>query len=642
MDLIAVIMAGGKGSRIASINSKIPKTMMPIDGKPILEYQIETLKKQGIKDYILVVGYLHEVIEKYFENGDRFGVSISYIVEDTPLGTAGALYNLQNLLNKTFLLINGDIIFDVDLERMKKVHESCHGIATIFTHPNSHPYDSGVVVLDKHGKVIEWLNKEEKRGWYQNRVNAGIHMFSPRIFKWLRERGMLLQPQKLDLDRDIFIQMIREGELFAYNSPEYVKDMGTPERYKKVMEDVQHGKVTKKNLKYMQRAVFLDRDGTINKHVGFLNDIKKFELLEGAAQAIRKINEMGYLVIVVTNQPVIARGEICIEELEKIHRKMETLLGEEGAYVDAIYYCPHHPDQGFSGERLEYKKNCECRKPKPGMILQASERYNIDLTNSWMVGDSDIDMQAGAAAGCRTAGVYGCRGQYGMFSNLKEFSNNLKRLDLNVQMKNEIHELIQNYPKLKEVEESILEALFEMILCYQTGHKLLIGGNGGSDSDSQHIVGELMKGFLKQRKLPIELQRKLLNIDRKYGDVLGQKLQGALPAIALSSHSSLNTAFSNDVDPVLCYAQQIYGYGKKGDIFLAISTSGNSENIIYAAVAARALGIKVISLTGEMKSNLSNYSDLEVRVPGQDSYRIQELQIPVYHWWCMMLEKVFW
>lgn len=642
MDVTAVIMAGGKGSRLASVNSKIPKPMMPIDGKPILEYQIESLKKQGITDYILVVGYLHEIIENYFGTGERFGVSISYVVENVPLGTAGAFYMLQNLVDRTFLLINGDIIFDVDIARLRKAHEICQGIATIFTHPNSHPYDSAIVVSDKDGKVIDWLNKEEKRGWYRNRVNAGIHMFSPRVFQWLREKGMITKPEKLDLDRVVFKLMIKEGELFAYNSPEYVKDMGTPERYEMVIEDVRHGKVEKKNLRHLQRAVFLDRDGTINKYVGFLSDINKFELLDGAAKAIRKMNEMGYLVIVITNQPVIARGEASEEELEEIHRKMETLLGEEGAYIDAIYYCSHHPDRGFPGERLEYKKECQCRKPKPGMILQASQKYHIDLANSWMVGDTDVDILTGIAVGCRTVGVYGCSGQNGMFMDLKEFSENLGDLEINIQMRNDICKLIQNYPELKEAEEGILKALFEMILCYQKGHKMLIGGNGGSDSDSQHIVGELMKSFLRQRKLPVELQRALDNVDEKYGKVLGQKLQGALPAIALSSHSSLNTAFSNDVDPVLCYAQQVYGYGKKGDIFLAISTSGNSENMIYAAVVAKALGMKVISFTGEMKSKLSDYSDIEVRVPGRESYRIQELQVPVYHWWCMMLESIFW
>ena len=161
--------------------------------------------------------------------------------------------------------------------------------------------------------------------------------------------------------------------------------------------------VYQRNLKKKQKAFFLDRDGTINKYVGFLKNIDELELIDGVADAIRLINNSGYLAIVATNQPVIARGEVEPEQLEQIHNKMETLLGLQGAYVDDIFYCPHHPDKGFPGERPELKIDCECRKPKPGMLLQAAEKYNIDLHNSWMIGDGLNDMKAGQAAGCRIA-----------------------------------------------------------------------------------------------------------------------------------------------------------------------------------------------------------------------------------------------
>ena len=157
-----------------------------------------------------------------------------------------------------------------------------------------------------------------------------------------------------------------------------------------------------KNLKNKQKAIFLDRDGTINKYVGFLRNIDDFELIDGVAEAIRKINESGYLAVVVTNQPVVARGEVSFEELEEIHNKMETLLGKEGAYLDAIYYCPHHPHKGYEGERPELKIDCDCRKPKPGMLLKAAADFNIDLSRSWMVGDGENDIKAGINAGCMT------------------------------------------------------------------------------------------------------------------------------------------------------------------------------------------------------------------------------------------------
>ncbi len=397
--MTAVIMAGGKGTRIASVNSDVPKPMIPIGGKPILEYTVEILKKQGYREIILVVGHLGEVIKNYFGDGSEWGVSISYITEETPLGTAGALFYLKDKIDADFLLINGDIIFDVDIQKFYRHHKQNHCMATILTHPNSHPYDSGLIIAEEDGKVSRWLAKEDERKWYRNRVNAGLHILSPKVL----ERFTTLQ--KVDLDRDVLKKLISEGELYIYDSPEYVKDMGTPDRYEAVARDLESGRVAQRNLLRQQRAVFLDRDGTINKYVGFLRNPDEFELIDGVAESIRKINESGYLAIVVTNQPVVARGEVTTDELREIHNKMETLLGQEGAYVDAIFYCPHHPHSGYEGEVRELKIDCPCRKPKPGMLLEAAGKYNIDLRNSWMIGDGDNDMLAGMAAGCKVAGI---------------------------------------------------------------------------------------------------------------------------------------------------------------------------------------------------------------------------------------------
>ena len=392
-------MAGGKGTRIAQVNATVPKPMITIEGKPILEYQIETLKKQGYTDIILIVGHMGNVIQKYFGDGSAFGVQISYIVEEQPLGTAGALYFLKDEIQNDFLLLNGDIIFDVDIQKFLEYHCNQRTAATILTHPNSHPYDSGIIIADDKNRVTNWLHKEDERLWYKNRVNAGLHMFSPRIFESFHEA------KKCDLDRDVLKPLIKEGELSVYDSPEYIKDMGTPDRYYAVIEDIKSGKVSAKNLKNKQKAIFLDRDGTINKYVGFLTDINEFELLDGVTEAIKMINESGYLAIVVTNQPVIARGEVSVEELQEIHNKMETLLGQAGAYIDDIFYCPHHPHKGYEGERPEYKIECECRKPKPGMLFAAAEKYNIDLSESWMIGDGENDIEAGKNAGCKVCAV---------------------------------------------------------------------------------------------------------------------------------------------------------------------------------------------------------------------------------------------
>jgi D-glycero-D-manno-heptose 1,7-bisphosphate phosphatase len=201
--------------------------------------------------------------------------------------------------------------------------------------------------------------------------------------------------------------------------------MGTPDRYAQVSADIENGMVRRRNLSVKQKAVFLDRDGTINKLNGFITKPEKFELIDGAAEAIRKINSAGYLAIVITNQPVIARGEASLEDLEHIHHKMEAELGRAGAYVDDIFFCPHHPDKGFPGERPEYKIDCECRKPKPGMIVAAAKKYNIDLAQSYMVGDDARDAGTGLAAGCTPAlvGPAVPAGYTGLvFSDLKEFA----------------------------------------------------------------------------------------------------------------------------------------------------------------------------------------------------------------------------
>ncbi len=389
-------MAGGKGTRVASVNDAIPKPMLPICGKPVLLHQLECLKRQGITRITLTIGHLGEQISDFFGDGSRFGVQIDYIQEKEPLGTAGALYYLKGKVTDDVILINGDLIFDVDLHRLMEFHKNHKATVTLLAHPNDHPYDSGIIQADSDGKVTGWSTTEDKRGWYHNCVNAGIHVISPALLEKLDG------PRKIDLDRDILKPGIPSGRIFVYRSPEYVKDMGTPERIAQVERDLETGLVGSKNLGRKQRAVFLDRDGTINRYVGFLRRPEELELLDGAAEAIRRINRSGYLAILVTNQPVIARGEVTWDGVDEIHRKLETLLGREGAYLDDIFICPHHPDKGFPGERPEYKMDCDCRKPKPGLLLQAAERYNIDLASSLMIGDQPQDETAGKAAGCRT------------------------------------------------------------------------------------------------------------------------------------------------------------------------------------------------------------------------------------------------
>ena len=392
-----IIMSGGRGTRISELFPDIPKPLIPICGKPVLEHEIECLREQGFTDIILTVSHMAEKIINYFGDGTKLGVHIEYFVEDKPLGNAGALFKLKDKLTEDFLLLNADSVFNIDFNRFVAFHKEHNALATLFTHPNDHPYDSGLIIADVNKSVQKWLTKEDERPrYYKNRVNAGLHIISPKLL----ENDIDLP--KIDLDRHLLKPLAGTGKMFCYDSPEYVKDMGTPERFEAVTRDFESGKVFARNLRNKQKAIFLDRDGTINKYVGFLRNIDDFELLPTASEAIKMINRSEYLAIVVTNQPVIARGEVTFAELDEIHNKMETLLGKDGAYLDGIYFCPHHPDSGFEGEIPELKIVCDCRKPRPGMLLKAAKDFNIDLTHSWMIGDGEQDKAAGEAAGCGT------------------------------------------------------------------------------------------------------------------------------------------------------------------------------------------------------------------------------------------------
>lgn len=417
-----VIMAGGRGTRISELFPDIPKPLIPIkDGagveRPVLEWEIRSLVEQGFNEIILTVSHMAEQIQSYFGDGSKLGCHIEYFVEETPLGNAGALFKMRSELGtEPFLLLIADAMFDVDFQRMVQYHKDHNALATLFTHPNSHPYDSSVIAADDTGAVLHWLTKEDTRPeFYKNRVNAGLHVIDPVVLDMTLERLHMtaddigtVDPQigktiKMDMDRQILKPLCGTGRMYAYDSPEYCKDMGTPDRFSQVSRDFQNGTVAAKNLKRPQKAIFLDRDGTINKHIGFLRRPEELELLDGAAEAIKLINSSGYLAIVITNQPVIARGEVTVPELDQIHMKLETLLGREGAYIDGLYYCPHHLDKGFPGEVPELKYDCDCRKPKPGLILRAAKDFNIDVSQSWMIGDGKNDIGAGKNAGCKTA-----------------------------------------------------------------------------------------------------------------------------------------------------------------------------------------------------------------------------------------------
>ena len=417
--MIGVITAGGKGTRLSSIAFDIPKPMVNIVDKPIIQYQIECLKNNNIKEIYILIGHLGNVIKDYFKDGESFGVDIKYIEEKEPLGSAGSLFYLRDIIKDDFVFVFGDLMLDVYFERMIKFHKEHDAMITLLSHPNSHPFDSDLIVADDNNLVLGIDSKHNVRNYYyHNLVNSGVYVVSHHIFdKYFKE------PKKTDFEKDVVNYELINKTVFSYHSTEYVKDAGTPDRYYSVCEDVKKGIVQAKNLKKPQKCVFLDRDGTINKYKGFVRNISDIELEDSASNGIKQINKSEYLTIVITNQPVIARGEVEIKELNSFHNKIETLLGQEGAYYDDLFYCPHHPDKGFVGEIPELKIDCDCRKPKIGLLLKAKEKYNIDLSKSFFVGDSTMDIQTGINAGMKTVLVNtGCKGKDGKYDVTPDFT----------------------------------------------------------------------------------------------------------------------------------------------------------------------------------------------------------------------------
>lgn len=420
-----VILAGGKGARLGDITKNIPKPMIHLAGKPILEHQIELGKRYGFSEFIILTGYKSKIIKDYFYDGSSWDVNIQYREENVPLGTSGAVKEIEDILSEDFLVFYGDMVMDIDLNSFVTYHSSLKPTATVFVHPNDHPYDSDIVAVDNNGRVVAFHSKPHKKGvYYRNLTNAALYILSPSILKYI-ERG-----RYSDFGKDIFPKMVSVGEsIYAYNSPEYIKDVGTKERLEEVENDFLSGRIKRFNKKLKRNVVFLDRDGVLNVEVDNLSNPEELKLLPNTEKAIRKLNKSDYLTVVVTNQSVIAKGLASEKDVDDIHAKLESLLGEKNAYINRIYYCPHHPERGFLGERKEYKIKCDCRKPKTGMLEKATKELNIELNDSFMIGDRTVDIFTGIKAGLKTIlvktgysgedGKYQCEPDF-IFEDLKE------------------------------------------------------------------------------------------------------------------------------------------------------------------------------------------------------------------------------
>jgi histidinol-phosphate phosphatase family protein len=397
----AVILAGGLGTRLRDRLGDLPKPMIPIGDRPLLEHLVELCRRHGLGDLLLFVHHRADRIQEYFGDGTRWGVKIRYVVEETPLGTAGAVLAGRKWLAQRFVVLYGDTMVNVDLTRLAQAHERAGAEATLLLHPNNHPLDSDLVEIDSQARVRAFHPRPHPAGCYfQNLVNAGLYVIEKRA---LTDWGEVVRGQILDFGRHVFPALLEaERNLHGYNSPEYIKDIGTPARYDRVCAEYANGTIARSSLSTPQRAVFLDRDGTLIVDRDGLRRAEDLELLPGAAEAVALFNLHGWRAVVVTNQPVVAKGCCSEAELQRIHNRLETELGDAHAFLDRIYFCPHHPEKGFPGERPDLKIVCTCRKPGTAMIERAVTELNVDLSRSWLIGDTTTDVQTARNAGLRS------------------------------------------------------------------------------------------------------------------------------------------------------------------------------------------------------------------------------------------------
>jgi histidinol-phosphate phosphatase family protein len=410
----AIILAGGKGTRLKERLNGLPKPLIDICGIPLLERQITLLKRHGFDDILILVNHAADQIEAFCARKENWGINVRCVDDGSPRGTAGAVLSILDQLDDDVLVVYGDTMLEIDLTHFRSFHDQNRkAAATLLVHPNDHPHDSDLIGFSDDGTITEIYPYPHLPGrYYPNQVSAALYFIRRDQF-----RRWTSLPPPLDFGKDLFAQMVDAGQILrAYKSIEYIKDSGTPARLDKVCADLTSGRIERDSLSRQQTAVFLDRDGCINVDTGHIDSPERLELISHAAEAIRRLNRSGHRAIVVTNQPVIARGDLSFDGLTEIHRKLATELGQSGAFVDGIEVCPHHPDKGFAGERPELKIKCDCRKPATGMIDRAAATFNVDRAKSWMIGDSSSDMLAAKRAGLRSilveTGAGGHDGKY--------------------------------------------------------------------------------------------------------------------------------------------------------------------------------------------------------------------------------------
>ena len=403
-----VIACGGFGTRLKNITKDLPKPLFPVFGKSTLERCIEELLKHSIKDIVVTVGYKNYFFEERIKLiNEKYNIKVDIFSEVKPLGECGALWELKDKLLDDFIFINGDLIFSIDFKKLIYFHKRLSSNLTLVTHTSDHPQDSDLVSAPNGTLVENIFLKNTQKINHRNAYlgNSGIFVFKRKILG-------LIKPPKEEESKSIFHFIVKnifnlKLNIYSYNTSEYIKDMGTENRFKIVENHLKENKIYPRNYQNPQKALFLDRDNTLircelGKYILNKNDV---EFIEKNIINIAALSKEYNIVCLVTNQPSIAMGKLSLKELDEINSSIINFCLSLDLRIDVISFCPHHPHKGFLEEVSVLKKDCFCRKPNPGMLLEQAFLRNIDLKQSLMIGDSENDEAAAKNAGCKFLNV---------------------------------------------------------------------------------------------------------------------------------------------------------------------------------------------------------------------------------------------
>jgi phosphoheptose isomerase len=610
-----VVLAGGFGTRLRPALCDRPKVLAEVNGRPFLFILLDQLADAGVCRIVVCTGHLGDQVRAAVGDTHR-GVPVVYSHETSPLGTGGAVRQaFVNFPDELFLVVNGDSYVAADLGEFRRVHQANGQPGSLLLTWVDDSARFGTVETAADGRILRFMEKRgiAEPGW----INGGMYLLSRALLETLPPEA------PLSIERDVFPDWVQRG-LGGYCVRAPFIDIGTPESLASAAAFFAGLAGRRK------RFAVVDRDGAIIVQKRYLSSPDEVELLPNAAAGIRRLRELGLGVVVATNQSPVGRGYFGMDAVDRVNSRMAALLAAEGATIDRFYICPHTPDDA-----------CACRKPNPGLLLQASLDFAFDPAAAFVIGDKDCDIDMGRNCGSTTFLVETGYGREHLAKgwakpdfvvrDLAEAANYIDGILKDSSMETAEQALVVGAAErlrkhllgsiaakrrvLEECEPAILAAAGVIASSITAGGKMLLCGNGGSAADCQHIAGEMVS-------------------------VLNQNFpRPGLAAIAMTTDSSILTASANDFGYDGVFERQVQALGKPGDVVVGISTSGNSENVLRALCYAGRNGMRTIGMTGASGGRMAEESEIAIKVPSACVQHIQEAHITIGHILCDLVER---